>query len=279
MSPRIADKDYLKAQEMFSLDHDRLRTELLAKLDQTSIETPAPRHYGLFVKAALAVAATIAICLAALYNYNLQNSNDSDSSSTFAQLISPDAAWASALQQAAQVSSVHLIFTTPHNNEKGSSVEVWWQRPDCYRMKFDNGLILTGNGQSTAKYNPVTHELMFNQNTGPGIEVFILRELGQMFASEKAPMSDWIEEPKPATVEDVEYQGIACQKLTLVQDGQSYEYILDKATSIIYEGTRFSNGPQKRILSRMEVLSVDRQWPESLFTIEPAEGMKIVDHR
>jgi len=279
MGSKITENDYQKAHEIFSLDHDRLRHELLTKLDMASVETPMPLRYGLFVKAVLAVAAAIAICLAALHSYNVQNGLAAEGGKTIANLITPDAAWASVLQQASQVNSVHLIFTTPNNNDKGSSVEVWWQRPDCYRMKFDNGLILTGNGHTTAKYNPAAKELLLTHNTGPGIEVFILRELGQMFASETAPLCDWIEKPKPVTVEDVEYQGIACQKLTVVQNEQSYEYILDKTTAIIYQGTRYSNGLQKRVLSRMEVLSVDRHWPESLFTIEPGDGTKIIDHR
>lgn len=284
----VKEKDFVKCHEVFDRDHARLRSELMASLPQrdsdVSFEPTPLKHSAVSHRSriwrAVAVAAAVVVALGLLNVLIPNSSNPVDSIVTpVANAVTPQTAWANALQYATEVSSIHMVMTTPRPNGEGSSVEMWWRRPHDFRMKFNTGLVMTGNGEMRCTSDPSRNSLTIHDASAPGLEMAILGEVGEMFASPYTLSSQWMQDAQAVAAEDTFYRGEQCRQITVQRDSGRYEYLIDKNTNMIYQGARYSDATGGRVLCWMEVISVDNEMPDSLFYIEPTEGIQINDRR
>ena len=278
MSTRVTDHDFAECHEMFGRDHERLRCELVTRLEHgpspaqlNNMSAGTVRHVRLSrapaLTWALAAAAAIALVLGAATTFF-----------PIAKVVTPNAAWASAIQQAGQVRSVHFVTSTPGRGG-GSSVEFWWRRPHEFRMEFPNGPTIASDGVTHATLKDGSKTLTLRDFEGPGLEMFILGALGEPFTSDYSVTKGWIEESRATAAEDIMYKGEPCRKITVERDDQRYEYIVDRNSTVIYEGTHYSRSDPSHVLQHMVVLGIDEQLPDSLFTIEPTASTTVEDHR
>ena len=269
MTVLFQEKDYVESQQMFGRNHDRLRRQLLDGL-------PARPQVGTVRSArrpALRWAAAVAaVLVVSLVLWSVVGTPQPG------KIMPGNTAWASAIEQAAQMRNVHLRFITPRPDGSGTSVELWWQSPHNFRMTFDTGLVMTGNTEKRCTFDPHRGTLTIHDGGDVGLEMFVLGELGQMFTSEYAMSKLWLKEAVPTATEDVYYKGEPCRRITLQKDTRRYEYIIDQTTAVIYEGTCYGDSDAPRVLSRMTVLDT-AEMPDSIFAIRPAEGVTVIDQR
>ncbi|MBN1435444.1 MAG: hypothetical protein JW936_00060 [Sedimentisphaerales bacterium] len=285
MATKISDKDFAACHAMFDRDHGRLRAELLDSLpdapgENTFFRTNAIgtrlRRIGILIGAAAAV--MIALGLLNIFA-PLDNSPMDSIVAPVASVVTPQAAWAEAVQRAGQVSSMHMIMTTPSTGGENSSVELWWRVPHDFRMEFSTGLVMTGNRQRRCTVNPERNLLTIFDATGPGLEMAVLGEVGMMFASPYSLSRQWLEDAEVVSAEDTFYRGEQCRRITVQRDNGRYEYIIDKNTNMIYQGIRYSGVESDRVLCSMEVIAVDQELSDALFSVEATEEMQVNDRR
>ncbi|MCF7958852.1 MAG: hypothetical protein K9M57_10430 [Phycisphaerae bacterium] len=278
-----------------SEDHDRLRSELMARLPETVCNpdrsmTLKQRRTNSFalnsrfigvIRSAAAIAAVLALVVGVTM---VMNSTPVDT----AQM-----AWARTIDSIDQVQTIHYVYTTHPNRPHGqSSMEIWWQRPGNYRMEMNTGVIYSFDGKHRYEYNPATQKLKISD--GPGIETIFLNELGdfgQLCQDSDSPTfsRELIEESKVVRTEDVTYKGEKCYKVTsensFVDTMRIFEYIVDKkvserSTPILYEVKQYwkSNQESKTLKSLTEVIKIDGQMDSKLFTVDPT-GTLLGRHR
>ncbi len=266
------DNNLVRRYEEFTQGHTQLRRQLLESLpaDQWALEASVGKEASFVgvklrfaIRAALAAAAVFAIFLGAI---SLLSPGIED----------PQAAWATAIEKTTQLQSIHFTMTTP-NGGKGISAEMWWRRPDSFRMEID-GIVQTSDGRKRYNYNDKTNVLVISDAEGPGPEMAILSELGGLFFSETYTLSgDVTNKSEVLRCEEVIYKGESCLKIVSTMNGDRFEYILDKKERLIYEVKRFS-GTSGKLMSHVVVLEADKEIPESMFEIE-AKGGKVIDRR
>ena len=269
MTGLFQEKDYIESHEVFARSHNQLRQELLDALPaRPQVPAVSPLRRPVF-KWSAAAAALLVVALAVWSILGAPQAR---------QIVNPGTAWASAIEQAAHMRNVHLRFTTPRPDQTGTGVELWWQSPHNFRMTFDTGLVMTGNQEMRCTFDPQKVTLTINDPAETGLEMFVLGELGQMFTSEYAMSKLWLQEAVPVTTEDILYKGELCSRITLEKNARRYEYIIDKTTAVIYEGTCYSDTESRRVLSRMTVLDIT-EMPDNMFAILPSQGVTVIDQR
>ena len=268
--------DLSKYYKEFGRKHQYLRDQLLATLPEvqwkveraeaasreeivSSLFSSVKLRFSL--RTALAAAAVFLIAFGVLVYVGPEYDN-------------PQAAWAAAVENAGQVQSVHFRFSTGN-----SSVEMWCRHPQefrDFRAEYSNGLVTTNNHEKHCYYSKKTNLLSIRSADGPPLEKYLMGELGKLFL-ERSPFSgDLINESKLLHSEKVTYKGEQCLKIIAEMEGDRFEYILDMKDPLIFEVKRYS--PSGKVKSHMEVLDVDRNMPDSLFTIDP-QGKKVADRR
>ena len=268
-------KQLAQSYKQFDQDHDQLRDRLLDSLPKASwLSSNTHRHQstGRNLRFAIRVAVSAAAVFIVLFSVLHFIQPDA---------VNPKLAWAAAVENANEVQTAHFILSTPSGN-KDSSVEMWWQQPGSFRMKFDNGTVFTGNQDIRCNYNPKNNILRINKAAGFGPEMMFLGYLGKLFIGDfslpdDSPLpGDNINQSRLISSEKVIYKGESCLKILSQENDYRYEYIIDRNDPIIYEVKQFSLSD--KILAHMIVLDVDRPMDQSLFAIEP-NGKILKDQR
>ncbi len=272
----------------FSQGHDFLREQLMARLDEQQIQTSAVAtgsgFSGLsrFLKAALALAASLVIVVSAIFMIN--SDTVTINQPTGETSILAQAAWADSVSRAGQIQSIHFKLTTPGGGDRAVGLEMWWQQPDNFRMAFSNGLLLASDETSRFKLDPRKNTLSVTNATGMGpVEMFVLGQLGRLVTSDNDQfVRDWINDSKVIRSKEITYKGIPCREVTCEYDGWRYEYILDNRNDVndktpFYDVKEYGSSGVLR--SHLEVIEVDQELPESLFSIEPKENTKVLRFR
>jgi len=273
------EKDLEKHFKMFGADHGRRREQLMDSLggleyqrNSSTIAQRRPSHMPRAFRTVAAIAAAIIIVFGMMLILNLDR-----------QRGGSQAAWAAAIEQAGRIQSVHFRLTTPGGGSK-TSLEMWWRPPHEFRMEVSNGLIMTGNIEKICILDPKSGKLLIDNAGKPGPEMFILGHLGRLFASEPSFSRNWIESSKMISSEKVNYKGERCRKVLVEKGSRYYEYIIDDKAGAdnkapFYEVKEYSNSRNGALVSHMEVLEVNQDISESLFTIKATDQMKVVDMR
>lgn len=272
-----------RCHERFGQGHDVQRERLLADLRTgTSVEPVVSSHreamyegrYRRLVGRAVAVAAVLMVCLGV---FLYENQGDGAE-----RVLSAQVAYAEAMDNVGNIDSVHFRMATPNRKGESFAVEGWWRRPHDFRIVFDDGLIMTGNGEVRCRRND--DKLTIENAGGPSLEMMILGELGPFFAVQQSLTGQWVSESKLESSKKVEYKGEACLSLAVLYDGKRFEYIVNERASqaaapLIYEVKVYRGEQPGRLLERVEVLGIDREMPETLFRLEPDEKVEVIDRR
>ena len=261
--------------EQFGRDHDRLRGQLIQSLRKVEKTETTRRKPFLTLRPILAAAAMIAVLMGTMF---VNQWTDRPANN-------PQAAWADTVDHIGRLQSIHLTWQTPQGG-KDAAVEMWWQRPHDFRLEFTTGLVWTGDSQKRCSYNPGKNELVINDAQGPSLEMVVLGELGQLFYSSYAlsKPADWVNDSQIIESEKIIYKAEACQKIVFDRADRRYEFIIDERAvenqAAPFYQVKVFDGPQKKqLISHMEVLDVDRYAPQEMFTIQPADGCKVIDRR
>jgi len=190
------------------------------------------------------------------------------------QPIDPHAAWAAAIQRTNQIQSVHLKINT-----LGSSLEMWWRQPEDFRMVFSNGDIHTNNRSVRSLYNHKANRLTLRNGGSNGLEMFILGELGEMFTTQRYLSEGLLRDSKFVRSEPIIYKGEACRKMVYDKGQKRYEYVVDRHEPIIYEAKLYDKSRPTVLQYHIEILDINQEVDDSVFSIEPAAAMKIEDKR
>ena len=256
--------DLMACHARFSQAHGRGRAQLLASLSGARpIRVDFARRR--FMLRGVAAAAVIAIVLGVFWM-----------GPTEPAAMTPQMAWATALDQMVRVQSIHFRMSTPSPNGD-SSVEVWWREGHEFRMVFGNGMIMTGNHEQRRILEP-NKSLRIVDDVTPGPEMFVLGELGGLFDSEMSLSKDRHRKSEVIEAERIVYRGEQCLKITTVDQDFRYEYIVDMqqdAKMPLYEASFYSRSTPSKLRYRIEVLDINRSFADELFTVEPTPGIKI----
>lgn len=276
MEPKL--KKLAEGYQQFEQNHEQLREQLLKSLPVPSWQFReavgakagrAVRFRLPTIRAAVSAAAVLLIVFGVLM-VNTMQPNPADTSQM---------AFAAAMEESRQLDSIHVRMTTPSANDS-SSVEVWWVRPDKFKMEFSGGLVIASDGKTRYSYVPKTNTLTLREAGGPDLEMFILSETGHpMFTNNEVPgINGWMDESQVVSSVDVDYKGEKCIKIRSVstEDGTIFEYILDQEEPVIYDVKRL--WPDGRVKSHTVVLERDMAFDEVLFQVDGADK-RIVDHR
>ena len=257
---------------VFEGDHERRRAQLMDSLPQRQSE---PMVSGRSVRFSVmshwtrkALAAAAVLFIVAGLSLVINQSTP----------MNHQAAWASAVDNAGRVESVHLRTTT------GSSwLEMWWRRPNDFRMEFSNGNIITHNGKARCNYNGQSNTLVKSPGSSMvGFEMFVLGELGQIFTSNHRLSEQLMKNSTLISTKDVIYKGEKCRELTLVKDakkGTLFVSVVDAKENFIYDMKMYDKSHPEKILYHIEVLDVDQMMPDSLFELEAQPGQRVVDRK
>ena len=246
--------------DKFEHGHDLLRSQLLSRLETVhkadrSVANNARSRSGIlqlahYLTKTAAVAAIILIVFG-LAMFNIGH-DQVGSSTVVADNI---------LSKITDFENVHFNMTT-----MGSSVEMWWQKPNSYRMEFSDGTVIAN---STASYSikkkdgSLSHKPALETN---GPEMMLLGELGEVFPFDISPTRNLLGKSRIASSEEIIFKGEACMKVqtTNPMHGDTFEYIIDKDQPMIYQIDRIRNG---KVISHVEVIEIDMEMPESMFQI------------
>ena len=282
----MLNQDLIEFHDRFSRSHERLKRDLFSSLSlleaqQGQHAEAASHRHAIYTgaklsfvwKGVLAAAAAVAIVAGVTFW------------TTGTPSVGVNQAWAAAVANIREVQTLHLRAETPSHPGK-SGLELWWRRPGDSRMVFDNGMIITANGQVRCSYNAGTQTLT-KSSAGQqgGGAVPVLDWFGLLFTSEDALSLGWTGESDAAPLtERVVYKGELCEKLVFEEDGRRREYIFDSQAHLIYEWSDWvtverDGRSEDRMIYRVEVLDINQHMPEGLFTIEPTEGVAVIDRR
>jgi outer membrane lipoprotein-sorting protein len=251
-------------------DHQVQRAKLLAAVENSGIvrqgefEPVISRPFAFTARrgyrAMIAAAAIIMILFGSIFFFT-----------TGPKSASVDAVWASAVDQAERVQSVHLkVSTYTAGTGASQSVEMWWRRPHDFRMEFaHNDLILTGNSLQRCRYTTSDRHLTINKAGAPGLEMAILGEFGDLFGSKQSLTQGWVRNSTLIHKEKINYKGEQCYKLTFEKGARCYECVVNEKGSLIYEAKMYDRSNPPVILQKIEILSIDTEMPDSLFVITP----------
>ena len=269
--------------EQFSVAHEQRRSQLLRSMSavrhtqrQELAVVGGREGMSQAWKSVLALAAGLMIVLGAIFyigqNQDTATNTETGPGSVAINPLSPQEAYASAIDRVSKLESLRFIWTTPSGG-KDASLEMWWRRPADYQMKFNsNGLVMVSQGEKTIT-NPLA--------------MAALSQLGRYFllnqptskAKQKLFVNDWLDRCRIVQSEKVTYKGEKCIKVVCVDEQWRYEYIIDaqKGTDMqapFYELKIYSKPKGGQLKSHVEVLEVNKDYADSRFTDGRAENLK-----
>ena len=264
--------------EQFSVGHEQRRSQLLRSLpaiqaaEMRELATCGGVRTGMSEtwKSALALAAGLIIVVGAIFYLYPDNGStlpsETGATSVSMNPLSPEEAYASAIDRIAKLKSLRFFWTTPSGG-KNAKIEMWWRRPSDYRMQFaSNGLIVASKGEKLI--------------TDPRA-LFALSQLGRYFLlnqpldkkQQDMFVQDWLKRCRIVQSKPMMYKGEKCLKVVCVDNRNRYEYIIDaqKGTDTevpFYELKRYNQPEGGQLLSHIEVLEVNREYADEIFTVE-----------
>jgi outer membrane lipoprotein-sorting protein len=261
----------------FDDDHAWLRSQLMAVIEGQEVASGRPETFLIrrgtgmspfasrAFRTAVAVAAAFAILLSVTLIWGPAGNNSRN-------------AWAQAIQNTGQAQTVHFRMFTPGGSAGDSSVEVWWQRPDKFRMEFSNGIIMTADLEKRCVYNQSRNSLTISDSGTPGVEMALLGELGQLCGSDKSLSGRLIDQSRIINSTEMTYKGEKCYQVTSEIDDNRFEYVVAQDSPVLYKVKQYRKANPQRAISYMEVLEIDSKLKEDLFSIDPA-GKVVHDRR
>jgi len=269
--------------EQFSVGHEQRRSQLLRSMSavrhtqrQELAVVGGREGMSQAWKSALALAAGLMIVVGAIFyigqNQDTATNTETGPGSVSVNPLSPQEAYASAIDRVSKLESLRFIWTTP-NGGKGASVEMWWRRPADYRMEFDsNGLVMVSKGEKT-----ITNPLAMAGLSQLG-RYFLLNQPSSE-EKQKLFVNDWLDRCRIVQSEKVTYKGERCLKVVCVDEQWRYEYIIDaqKGTDMqapFYELKIYGKPKGGQLKSHVEVLEVNKDYADSRFTDGRAENLK-----
>ena len=256
-------EDLSKHYDRFDGGHDFLRARLLAdiksadrnsgrSLDNNVAVAADRRGLAIYLSRFAAVAAILVLAFG-LAVFNVGN-NAAGPSTAIADNV---------LLKITDFSSVHFNMTA-----MDSQMEMWWQKPNYYRMQFGDGTVITNNAENYSCKNGKTGEISLKpglESAGP--EMFMLAELGEVFPFDNSPTQQLVKTSKVISTEELIFKGEPCYKVKTKNElsGDLLEYIIDKDQPMIYEISRIRRG---KVISHVEVLEIDAAMSDSLFRLK-----------
>lgn len=246
----------------FEQNHDVLRSELMSEIkpyglmaDRSVSVINFEAKPGIGFAAYISRFAAIAAVLVLAFGLAMFNSGDQAGSSVVV-------AGNDILHKVTDFRNVHFKVTT-----FGSSMEMWWQRPNNYRMEFSDGKVIANNSQNYSCFDSKTGKLSLRPGQlVSGLEMFPLAELGEVFPFDKSPTQLLVKTSKVLSTTEVVFKGEDCYNVRTKNElsGDMLEYIVDKDQPMIYEIARIRDG---RVISKVEVMEIDSVMPDSLFKL------------
>ncbi|MBN2064504.1 MAG: hypothetical protein JW745_06855 [Sedimentisphaerales bacterium] len=248
--------------DRFGHRHDLLRSQLLSDLKPygqgaggsvSTINFKAQR--GISLTGYLSRFAAIAAVLVLAFGLAVLNIGNSST-------VSVAQADSNILQKVTNFNNVHFKMTV-----MDSSMEMWWQRPNSYRMQFNDGTVIVNNPENYSCLNGASKEVSVKPGlTASGPEMFMLAELGEVFPFESSPTQALVKTSDIISNTKLVFKGEECYKVRTRNDlsGDLLEYIIDCDQPMIYEISRIRQG---RVISHVEVIEIDSAMPESLFRL------------
>ncbi len=248
--------------DRFDRSHDFLRSKLLSELKPYGLMSDGSvdnnvRSAGSRISFAgylsrFAAVAAIVVLAFGLAVFNI----DSNSGSSVAVADN-------VLQKVTEFNNVHFKMTAMN-----SSMEMWWQRPNNYRMEFSNGTVITNNEVNYSCLDSETGKVSLKPGLeAAGPEAFMLAELGEVFPFDDSPTQSLVKTSEIIGQEDMIFKGEECVKVRSesMLGGDILEYIIDKDQPMIYEISRIRHG---KVISHVEVLEIDSDMNESIFSLK-----------
>lgn len=271
----ITDDELARYYERYSQGHDQRKETLLKALSSVERDLKSPVETSRdtqtawngwtirkYYRSAAALAAALMIGFGVVFVVS-QN-----------QSIDPHAAWAAAIRQTSQIQSVHLKIKTI-----GSGLEMWWRKPEDFRMVFSNGDIHTNNRSVRCIYNRKANRLTLRDGGSKGMELVFLGELGQMFTTQRYLSEGLLRDSEFVRSELIEYKGESCRKMVYDKGQKRYEYVIDRHEPIIYEAKLYNKSQPEILQYHIEILDINKEVDENIFAVEPAAAMTIEDKR
>ncbi|MBN2210342.1 MAG: hypothetical protein JW709_03010 [Sedimentisphaerales bacterium] len=251
--------------QAFSAEHDRLKQRLLESLPAMSTVRPAPAwreriaalRGPVWLKPSLAAAAVLVVLLSIVMFPSAR----------------PDAqmAFATSMDNFSQAQSIHLkVQTGP------ASMEIWWRRPNEYRMVFSDGMTIVSNDQQRIVLNPKDKTFKVTNPDRGSMDMMVLGPFGMLFTSKDAMSAGWVKEQKLINREEVNYKGQNCLKLTFEDGVRHGVYIVEPELHLIYQATLSPIERPDKANYQMEVFEVNSAIPEDVFQIEQPEGYRLI---
>lgn len=283
----ITDDELARYYERYSQGHDQRKETLLKALSSVERDSKAPvetsrdietawggRKVRIYYRTAAAVAAGLFVVFGVTSLFNPGHRIDRDGSGKPIVQIDPHAAWAAAIRQTSQIQSVHLKIKTI-----GSGLEMWWRKPEDFRMVFSNGDIHTNNRSVRCIYNRKANRLTLRDGGSKGMELVFLGELGQMFTTQRYLSEGLLRDSEFVRSELIEYKGESCRKMVYDKGQKRYEYVIDRHEPIIYEAKLYKKSQPEILQYHIEILDINKEVDENIFAVEPAAAMTIEDKR
>ena len=107
----------------------------------------------------------------------------------------------------------------------------------------------------------------------------VLGELGQMFTSNRYLSQGLLRDSVFVRSELIIYKGEPCRKMVYDKGEKRYEYIVDRDEPIIYEAKLFSKAHPDKLQYHIEILDINQEVDDRMFSIEATATMKIDDKR
>lgn len=257
------DNDLIRCHEDYRQRHETLKRQMLSSLPVTPPQTLSLKRER-FVRAVVSVAAVLLVGVG-LFTLNRVNHVS----------VSPvQTAVADVAQHIGTVSSIYFEMLTPSDGNSENALKMWWEGPNKFRMEMAGRVIMTGNSTERCIYNVQRDSLRVMDADMPGLEGVVLSELGGLFTSDmQLSGKNWFETSKVIDTEEISYRGEKCFRVTAELDGDRYVYIMDqdasKAQLPLYEVNVYRQGQLDEPKCRIMVREMNRDYPDSLFTIEP----------
>ena len=247
--------------DRFEQGHDFLRSQLLSQLESKGHKADRSvanyaRSGSRILNLARYLSKTAAVAAIILIAFGLAMFNIGTEQAGPSTVVADNI-----LSKITDFENVHFTMTT-----MGSSVEMWWQRPNSYRMVFSDGTVITSSTSSySIKKNngSVSHKPALETH---GPEMMLLAELGEVFPFDMSPTQNLMGKSRIASSKETIFKGEACLKVQTENPmhGDILEYIIDKDQPMIYQIDRIRNG---KVISHVEVIEIDSEMPESLFEV------------
>ena len=115
----------------------------------------------------------------------------------------------------------------------------------------------------------------------PGLELIMLGDLGQMFGPNRSLSQNMLKNSVIISEETITYKGEKCLVRRYQNDerDQLHKCVIGLNPPLIYETVTYRKSDPTKPIWHVEVLDVDKTYPDDLFSIIPKDGMVVRDNR